>query len=809
MKIFLLWLAGAALAPLALGQSPVDNNFEGETVLPPIGIVPAGVLQEAELKIVRLERQIEALRARAAANPAKAGAEDQSAPIIAALQKQLATKRRDFASKLEQERNRFAKREQSMVARINEMEKQRATVTDRFQRKMETVQTEFGRRQGELTKQLAEVEKNEALALQKLAEAEKLRAQNNEAWEESNREWHKKIKLAVRTMQVRDAQAAVANTARLAEDWQNERQVLEAQVSELQKDLAKLQGMMGVKGFDDNQTELLRQGLQAKSKSLATLGDQAAKLAQDWRLERESASRELAAMKSQFEKATGDVGALNKKVAVLERTLGERNASLKALTAEAEKLSKSWEDQRGGLQMKISTLQGELKACQVKLETALASEKAALEKGTELKEEKQGLLSETRDLEKEETQVSKQLAEQIAAANDLQQKLTLAKEREEKLKTDLKTITGQQSSLTDEVARFRQEKKADQKVIAGLRDELAKAREQYAAAERDLAESDKKLRVSQNEVVALQEKGKTITDELAAARAELVKAKAQSQESAQLQTVVQQKEERVEQLEDQLSRLMTAQQELEATMIGTLRDYENLQRNYLRLQSGAAGGTEAMKKALASQKAAEAELVQIRKQLAEKEKQLQDARKRIQEAEDAQKKVEADAQNAAQAGKAALGKREAELQAARAELGRLQLGQQVLLQEAKDLRTEVLTIAPVRYELASSDVAIQQQRVLAEAQEVLAVYPESQFEIIGHTCNLGSKEGNLKLSRARAEGLRDFLLRNGVPEKNFSQITGIADEQPEASNETDAGRQKNRRVEIKVANPPAMPDFDS
>lgn len=796
MKRFLIWLTGATLAPLALGQSPVENYFQEGSQLPPIGIVPSGALAEAEAKIARLEKEIAALRAKGKAAPN--GQKDRTVATIAALQKELNTTRKNFARKLEQQRNDFANREKGMVTRINKMEKERAELTNRFQKEMAMAQTDFGRRQGNLEKMVAAAETKQAAAARKLEESEMTRIKDNAAWEKSNREWHKKVKLAVRTMQVQDAQDAVANTARLAETWQTERAQLEKQVNELTKDLAKLEGAMGVKSFQNNQTEMLRQGLQKKSKALQTLGDQAAQLAKAWRVEREESARELNAMKAQFEQATTEVKAHDKKVAVLEKTLAERNATLKLLTTEAEKLSESWKDQRGGLQKQIATLEGKLKACQKKLEVALASEKAAVKKGKQLTEQKQGLLSDTRDLAKEEDKVSHQLAEKVAIASDLQSKLFLAKKREGKLKADLATITKQQSSLSDEVARYQAEKKKDQKIIAELRDELKKSREQYAAAERDLAQSEAKLKSVRATVVTLREKGQAMTGELEKARAELAKAKTESKNEAGLKKVVEEKESRVQQLESQLSRLMTAQRELEGTMVGTLRDYEKLQKDYVLLESKTANGGASAEKALASQQAAEAELAQIRKQLAQKEKQLQDARKRIKKAEDAQKAEKEKAQKEARAGKAALGKREAELQAARAELGRLQLGQQVLAQEAEQLRSEVLAIAPVRYKLASSDIAIQQQRVLAEAREVLAVYPQSQFQITGHTCNLGSKEGNLKLSQERAEGLRDFLIANGISESNFAETRGLADEQPEATNDSDEGRQKNRRVEIEV-----------
>lgn len=69
------------------------------------------------------------------------------------------------------------------------------------------------------------------------------------------------------------------------------------------------------------------------------------------------------------------------------------------------------------------------------------------------------------------------------------------------------------------------------------------------------------------------------------------------------------------------------------------------------------------------------------------------------------------------------------------------------------------------------------------------------IRLVGHTDNVGGDDANMVLSDRRAKVIRDLLKRKGVPE---SQITTEAkgESQPVASNETDAGRYDNRRVEI-------------
>jgi OOP family OmpA-OmpF porin len=82
------------------------------------------------------------------------------------------------------------------------------------------------------------------------------------------------------------------------------------------------------------------------------------------------------------------------------------------------------------------------------------------------------------------------------------------------------------------------------------------------------------------------------------------------------------------------------------------------------------------------------------------------------------------------------------------------------------------------------------------AEELLA-NPSAAIEIGGHTDNLGTQEINQKLSLARADAVGDYLKHKGLEAKRVS-THGYASTKPVASNDTEEGRQKNRRVEITV-----------
>jgi len=70
----------------------------------------------------------------------------------------------------------------------------------------------------------------------------------------------------------------------------------------------------------------------------------------------------------------------------------------------------------------------------------------------------------------------------------------------------------------------------------------------------------------------------------------------------------------------------------------------------------------------------------------------------------------------------------------------------------------------------------------------------ARIEISGHTDNVGNKKANKILSEKRAQTCRDYLVSKGI-EKSRITTAGYGDERPIATNDTDAGRQQNRRIE--------------
>ncbi len=81
--------------------------------------------------------------------------------------------------------------------------------------------------------------------------------------------------------------------------------------------------------------------------------------------------------------------------------------------------------------------------------------------------------------------------------------------------------------------------------------------------------------------------------------------------------------------------------------------------------------------------------------------------------------------------------------------------------------------------------------------DILNNHPRLRIEISGHTDNRGSHEYNYQLSKARAKSVVDYLIDKGI-DKSRLDFKGYAFQKPIADNETEEGRQLNRRVEFKI-----------
>jgi len=90
--------------------------------------------------------------------------------------------------------------------------------------------------------------------------------------------------------------------------------------------------------------------------------------------------------------------------------------------------------------------------------------------------------------------------------------------------------------------------------------------------------------------------------------------------------------------------------------------------------------------------------------------------------------------------------------------------------------------------------------ILDQAVDTLKRYPNVRVEVDGHTDSKGSDAYNQKLSERRAKGVYDYLTAHGVDASRLDGPKGFGKTQPIDTNDTAEGRQRNRRVELKVEN---------
>jgi outer membrane protein OmpA-like peptidoglycan-associated protein len=109
-------------------------------------------------------------------------------------------------------------------------------------------------------------------------------------------------------------------------------------------------------------------------------------------------------------------------------------------------------------------------------------------------------------------------------------------------------------------------------------------------------------------------------------------------------------------------------------------------------------------------------------------------------------------------------------------------------------------IKGINFRRNSADIKASSFPLLKGAVQVFKEYPALRVEISGHTSNEGRREFNMKLSRKRAEAVKDYLVSAGIDEKRIGTI-GYGPDKPIADNNTHDGQEKNRRIEFRLLSP--------
>ena len=108
---------------------------------------------------------------------------------------------------------------------------------------------------------------------------------------------------------------------------------------------------------------------------------------------------------------------------------------------------------------------------------------------------------------------------------------------------------------------------------------------------------------------------------------------------------------------------------------------------------------------------------------------------------------------------------------------------------------ELVMPGNITFDLNESSIKPAFSGTLESVALVLKEYDKTIIQIEGHTDSSGSDSYNQLLSERRASSVRDFLLNQGIAPKR-TRAVGYGERYPVASNDTAAGREQNRRVEL-------------
>jgi len=110
---------------------------------------------------------------------------------------------------------------------------------------------------------------------------------------------------------------------------------------------------------------------------------------------------------------------------------------------------------------------------------------------------------------------------------------------------------------------------------------------------------------------------------------------------------------------------------------------------------------------------------------------------------------------------------------------------------------EAIVLNNIYFETDKSELLPESFPELDKLVSLMKASPQKSIEISGHTDNTGTEETNIQLSTARAKAVVDFLVSKGIASSRLT-YKGYGSSIPLADNDSDEGRSKNRRVELKI-----------
>ena len=118
------------------------------------------------------------------------------------------------------------------------------------------------------------------------------------------------------------------------------------------------------------------------------------------------------------------------------------------------------------------------------------------------------------------------------------------------------------------------------------------------------------------------------------------------------------------------------------------------------------------------------------------------------------------------------------------------------LRYKREIPEKPFILAGVNFDTAKATIRPESFPRLDTVVDFMVHKKTARVEISGHTDNVGNATANKKLSEQRAQACRNYIVSKGIDKKRLDAV-GFGDERPIAPNDTDEGRQRNRRIEAK------------
>jgi outer membrane protein OmpA-like peptidoglycan-associated protein len=208
--------------------------------------------------------------------------------------------------------------------------------------------------------------------------------------------------------------------------------------------------------------------------------------------------------------------------------------------------------------------------------------------------------------------------------------------------------------------------------------------------------------------------------------------------------------------------------------------------------------------------------VQKRQEAEEARRNAEDREREAREAADAATQARAEAEAARQALQQQQQAAQAEAERQRLAANQAEQARQQAEQEKEALRARLLdqlnkvletrdtarglivNMSDVLFDSGKYTLRPAAREKLAKISGIVSAYPELHLAVEGHTDNVGGDAYNQRLSEQRATSVKDYLIKQGVPDPSVT-AQGFGKTQPVAPNTTAKGRQLNRRVELVVS----------